>query len=67
MVLSTDEYNGTGISCKENIRKENFQMRLSLSFHNNKIVFKVQIFSPLQTYNIYKEVYEFTFMIMFYN
>ena len=36
---------GTGIS-----RKENFQMCLSLSFHNYKIVFKVRISSPLQTY-----------------
>ena len=36
---------GTGMSCKEKIRKENFQMFLSLSFNNYKIVFKVRIFS----------------------
>ena len=40
---------GTGISCKEKNRKENFKMNVSLSFHNYKIVFKVRISSPLQT------------------
>ena len=40
---------GTGISRKEKLCKENFQMCLSLSFHNYKIVFKVRISSPLQT------------------
>ena len=40
---------GTGISRIEKLRKENFQMCLSLSFHNYKIDFKVRISSPLQT------------------
>ena len=35
---------GTVISCKEN-----FKMCLSLSFHNNKIVFKARFSSPFQT------------------
>ena len=39
----------TGISCKNKIRKENFQMCLSLSFNNYKIGFKIRITSPLQT------------------
>ena len=38
------------MSCKEKIRKENFQICLSLSFHYNKIEIKVRISSPLQTY-----------------
>ena len=29
---------GTGIFCKEKIRKENLKMCLSLSFHNDKII-----------------------------
>ena len=33
---------GTGISCKEKIRKENFQTCLSLIFHNYKIIYKVR-------------------------
>ena len=40
---------GTGISCKEKICKKIFKMCVSLSFHNNKIVFKVRISSHLQT------------------
>ena len=39
---------GTGISCKQI-----FQMCLSLTFHIYKIVFKVRISSPLQTYLVY--------------
>ena len=39
---------GTKISCKKKIRKGNFQMCLSLSFYNYRIVFKVRISSPLQ-------------------
>ena len=41
--------NSTGISCKEKIRKDNFQMCLSLSFHDYKIVFKDRISTPLKT------------------
>ena len=45
-----DITDGTGISRKEKLRKENYQMSsLSPSFHNYKIVVKVRISSPLQT------------------
>ena len=34
---------GTGIACKEKNRRESFQMCLSLSLHNYKVVLKVRI------------------------
>ena len=43
-------YFGTGISFNEKICRENFQMFLSLSFHNKKIVFKIWVSSPLQAW-----------------
>ena len=45
--LKVSKIFGTGISCKEKIRKEHFQICLSLSFYIYKIVFKVRISSPL--------------------
>ena len=44
---ATGFYLGTGISCKEKNRKENFQMCLSFSFHS--YFFKARISSSLQT------------------
>ena len=50
MVIILKLWIGTGISCKEKICIANFQMGLSLSFNNYKIVFKVRISSPLLTW-----------------